>query len=56
VLQQNNFGSDGSSGYPYSALFTRQGGKDCSDMLTRQLQHVGIPGDPPAGMPVTMYR
>lgn len=56
VLQQNSFGSDGCSGYPYGALFTQQLGKDCSDMLVRQVLYAGAAGDPPAGTPVVMFK
>ena len=56
ALQQNYFGSDGCSGFPYGSLFTQQLGKDCSDMLTRQVLYVGAAGDPTAGTPVVMYK
>jgi len=57
VLQQNLFGSDGCSGFPYgSALFIKQTSKYCKDMLAVQLLYKGQPGDPPAGTPVVMYQ
>ncbi len=56
VLQQNLFGSDGCSGFPYGALFVSQTGKHCDDMRTRQVLYNGQgPGDPPAGSPVKMF-
>ena len=57
VLQQNLFGSDGCSGYPYGSLFIRQTGKKCKDMLARQLRFTGqYKGDPAAGTVVKMFQ
>jgi hypothetical protein len=57
VLQQNLFGSDGCTGYPYGALFVSQTSKYCKGMLTRVLQYNGQKaGDPPAGTPVVMFK
>ena len=55
VLQKNLFGSDGCSGYPYGALFVRQTGKKCKDMLARQLRFTGKVATDPANSPVKMY-
>ncbi|HJN78119.1 MAG TPA: hypothetical protein QGF58_29670 [Myxococcota bacterium] len=56
VLQQNLFGSDGCSGYPYGSLFTSQTGKDCEDMRATVVYYNGeAEGDPPAGTPVEMF-
>ena len=55
VLQQNLFGSDGCSGYPYGSLFMSQTGKDCEDMRAVQILYNGlVEGDPLAGTPVEM--
>jgi hypothetical protein len=57
VLQQNLFGSDGCSGYPYGSLFVKQSSKYCKDMLTVQLLYTGqVAGDPPSGTPVAMFQ
>lgn len=56
VLHASLFGSDGCSGLPYGALFTRQAGDDCRDMAAAQLQYTGgIAGDPAGGTPVVMF-
>ena len=56
VLQQNLFGSDGCSGYPYGSLFVSQTGKHCDDMRTKQVLYNGlVSGDPTAGTPVEMF-
>jgi hypothetical protein len=57
VLQQNLFGSDGCTGFPFGSLFIRQSSKYCKDMLAVQLLYTGtVAGDPPAGTPVVMYQ
>jgi len=56
VLQQNLFGSDGCSGFPYGSLFVKQTSKYCKDMLASRLTYNGqVAGDPPAGTPVVMF-
>lgn len=57
VLQQNLFGSDGCSAYPYGSLFIKQTGKHCNDMLASTLVYTGqVAGDPGPGAPVVMYK
>ncbi len=57
AVQQDYFGSDGCSGYPYGALFTSQSGKDCDDMRAAEVLYNGtVQGDPAAGTPVDMFR
>lgn len=57
VLQQNLFGSDGCSAYPYGSLFVRQTSKKCKDMAAAQLVYSGaVAGDPPANTPVVMFK
>jgi len=56
VLQQNLFGSDGCSGYPYGNLFVSHTGKDCEDLRAVTISYNGlVEGDPPAGTPVDMF-
>ena len=55
ILQQNLFGSDGCSGYPYGSLFVRQTGKKCKDMLARRLYFTGKVLKDVANAPVKMF-
>ena len=45
---------DGCVGYPWGSLLSKKSSKYCSGMYFKQLQFVGVPGDPPAGTAVKM--
>jgi hypothetical protein len=56
VLQQNLFGSDGCSGFPYGSLFVRQTSKYCKDMHAARLLYTGAVAGDAAGAALTMFQ
>src|SRR5262249_28000724 len=46
---------DGCIGIPFGSLLVKKAAGHCRDAGYRQLLYNGLPGDPPAGTPVTMF-
>ncbi len=47
--------SGGCVGDPYGSLLVAKQSKRCSDLIFRELQYKGLPGDPPQGTSVEMF-
>ena len=54
-IDRYNWTFEGCVGYPFGSALTAKTSKRCRGMLFRQIQYLGIKGDPPKGTPVQIF-